>query len=165
MSDNRTASVYDFSYFEPQVQAEPEVRREERAAHTQQKRATEYSAISPVFKKIMVCFVAGLVMIACLVAMRSKCDSLNSQIEEANKALNISKSENVRLNAELNSMIAVEKIEDYAENVLGMTKIEAYQVTYIDLSEGDEVVVSGDKTIDNSDSLANKLQELFAYMF
>lgn len=165
MNDNKTASVYDFSYFEPQVREEPEVRREAKPAHTQQKRATEYSAISPTFKKIMVCFVAGLVMIACLVAMRSKCDTLNSQIEEANKVLNISKSENVRLNAELNSMISVEKIEDYAENVLGMTKIEAYQVTYIDLSEGDEVVVSGDKTLDNSDSLANKLQELFAYMF
>ena len=165
MSDNRTASVYDFSYFEPQVQAEPELRREERRERPQEKRATEYSAFSPTFIKIMVCFVVGVIMIACLVAMRSKCDSLNSQIEEANRTLSISKSENVRLNAELNSMIAVEKIEDYAENVLGMTKIEAYQVTYIDLSEGDEVVVSGDKTLDNSDSLANKLQELFAYMF
>lgn len=168
MSEKKSASVYDFSYFETPAKVEPAQKTEEKAKVTylhEEKRATEYSFFSSTFKKIIICVVVGMAMIACIVAMRSKCDTLNSQIEKANKVLDISKSENVRLNAELNSMISVEKIEDYAENVLGMTKIESYQITYIDLSEGDEVVVSGGKSVENPDSVANKLRELFAYFF
>ena len=57
--------------------------------------------------------------------------------------IEVAKSENVRLNAELNGKISITKIDAYAVDVLGMTKIENYQVECIDLSKGDKVLYSG----------------------
>ena len=46
-----------------------------------------------------------------------------------------------------------------------MVKAESYQISYIDLSEGDEIVVSGDKTVDGTDGFSKKIKQLFAYIF
>ena len=83
---------------------------------------------------------------------------MESQIE-------IEKGETVRLNAELSSKISTDKIEDYAENVLGMVKAENYQINYIDLSEGDQILISGDKTANGESELTGKIKELIAYIF
>lgn len=64
-----------------------------------------------------------------------KIAAVEAQIEAA-------KSENVRLNSEKNSVMSIGKIDEYATNVLGMTKVENYQVEYIDLSEEDGVLFS-----------------------
>ena len=66
----------------------------------------------------------------------------------------------MRLSMKLDSMISLEHVEEYAENTLGMTKVEGYQMEYIDLSGNDKVVLSGDKTLsaDNETSLIEKLK-------
>ena len=46
---------------------------------------------------------------------------------------------------ELDSAISLEKVDDYAQNVLGMVKVENYQISYIDISGGDTVTQSGGK--------------------
>ncbi len=56
-------------------------------------------------------------------------------------------SENIRLNMALNALMSREKVEDYAVNVLGMQKIERYQIHYFDDRDGDKVVVSGGDTV------------------
>ena len=97
--------------------------------------------------------------------MESKCNALDKQISSVQSELSIAQGESVRLNAELNGMISTEKIENYAENVLGMVKAESYQISYIDLSEGDKIVVSGDRTLDENGNITKKIKELFAYIF
>ena len=47
--------------------------------------------------------------------------------------LTAAKAETVRLNMQLDSTISREKVDDYAQNVLGMVKAENYQIEYIDL--------------------------------
>ena len=66
----------------------------------------------------------------------------------------------MRLSMKRYSMISLEHVEEYAENTLGMTKVEGYQMEYIDLSGSDKVVLSGDKTLsaDNETSLIEKLK-------
>jgi hypothetical protein len=97
--------------------------------------------------------------------MDSKCNALDKQISSVQSELSIAQGESVRLNAELNGMISTEKIENYAENVLGMVKAESYQISYIDLSEGDKIVVSGDRTLDENEDFTKKIKQLFAYIF
>lgn len=99
-----------------------------------------------------------------LLVMQAKCESITSQITDLREQMDIAEGEKVRLTAELNSKMSTEKIEDYAVNKLGMVKAESYQINYIDLSEGDKVVVSGGKSLDNG-SFALKVKELFAYIF
>ncbi len=184
----RGTEAYDFSLFEPQVIEEPKKqnktsgqpkRNNAPARKNASKKANvtkvindlQYEserdaksvAIPATVKKIM-CFCALCVsLMVVLLVMQTKNDNLMTEISSVQSEIKIAQGENVRLNAELNSMIASDRIEEYAENELGMVKAESYQINYIDLSEGDEIVVSGEKTLGEKEE--NKLKALFAYIF
>ena len=97
--------------------------------------------------------------------MFAESDKLDVQIAAVQNEISIAEGETVRLNAELNSMIDSQKAIEYAENRLGMVKAENYQITYIDLSEGDEFVVAGEKEVDGKGEFTNEIKSLFAYIF
>ncbi len=86
-------------------------------------------------------------MFAGLLYSRLRVDELTREIDAASANLSYAQAETVRLNMQLDSMISLEKVENYAKNDLGMTKIEGYQIEYIDLSGADSVSVSGKKTV------------------
>ncbi len=123
------------------------------------------SVISPVFKKLIAFGVVCFVLMSCLLSLRAQSDSLTSKIADVKSEIDIANGEYTRLNAELSAIMSSQKIDDYAENVLGMVKAEGYQISYIDLSEGDEIVVSGKKTVDGDSSFFGKVKKLFAYIF
>ena len=79
-------------------------------------------------------------MFAMLLYNRLRTDELTREIDKADAVLTQAQGENVRLSMALDSMISLEHVEDYAKNNLGMTKVEGYQIEYIDLSGADEVV-------------------------
>lgn len=186
----RGTEAYDFSLFEPQVIEQPKKQSETK---TQPKKATapvrkkankkstavniidnyqceverkaEKAFVPSSVKKAM-CFLAVCFsMVVVLLVMQTKCDTLLNEIKTVQNDIKIATGENVRLKAELSSLVASDKIENYAENVLGMVKAESYQISYIDLSEGDEIVLSGDKTLEQKDENGGKLKTLFAYIF
>lgn len=133
--------------------------------HQQTVQRNASSAAIPVPLKKAMCFACFcFAMLTVLLVMQTKCDTQMSEIANVQREIEIAEGEHVRLNAELSSMIATDKIENYAENVLGMVKAESYQISYIDLTEGDEIVVSGDKTTEGTTDLASKLKALFAYL-
>lgn len=120
----------------------------------------------PVSVKKALCFVALCISLAVvLLVMNTRCDTLISEISSMENQIQIAKGENVRLNAELSSIISTDKIENYAENVLGMVKAENYQISYIDLSGSDEILVSGNKSTGDASDLSGKIKELIAYIF
>jgi hypothetical protein len=89
---------------------------------------------------------------------------VDAEIAQVNNEIAIAEGEAVRLNAELNSLIASDKIDIYAQDVLGMVKAESHQISYIDRSEDDEIVVSGDKSTAEEETVwYGKLESLFAY--
>lgn len=182
----RGTEAYDFSLFEPMVVEQPKkknttpeknapVRKSvpNKATDTRAKRSAAYTvernaqsiAIPSAVKKAMCFCVVCFAMMTVLLVMQTKCDMLMSDIADVQSEIEIAQGENVRLNAELNGMMSSDKVESYAENVLGMVKAESYQISYIDLSEGDEIVVSGDKTLDSEEEETSKLKALFAYIF
>ena len=97
-----------------------------------------------------------------LLFQKVECDSLAREISKLEEQISIEEAESVRLNAELAAMLSTENIEYYAEEVLGMVKAESYQITYIDLSEGDKIIVSGDKVPGEEGRLVKALNSLVA---
>jgi len=128
-------------------------------------RNSQKAAVSVGLKKAIACLCVLFALTVVNLFMISECDRLDSQIAAMENEVSIAEGETVRLNAELNSMIDTEKVIEYAETKLGMVKAESYQITYINLSEGDEFVVSGDKAVDGKGEFSTQIKELFAYIF
>ena len=91
----------------------------------------------------MLAFVAVVFgVICCQISAGAERYELIRQIAAVESEIEVAKSENVRLNAELNSKTNITKIDSYAVDVLGMVKVESYQVECIDLTTGDKVLYS-----------------------
>jgi cell division protein FtsL len=60
---------------------------------------------------------------------------LNCSIRSSKNDIAIAHSENVSLNAELESMVSVSQIDAYAVENLGMTRLQSNQIKYIDSTE------------------------------
>lgn len=91
--------------------------------------------------------VAGICLffLAIVIYSTLQLDEINRDIASIDKKMGIAKSETVRLNMELNSIISMDKVEDYAANTLGMSKVQDYQVVYVDLSTSDRVLMASGK--------------------
>ncbi len=189
MADYRSSAAYDLSLFEPQVIEQPKkvqknapatkkTKKSQSAVKNKIDRVVEVNGMSqtvertaasvkvnPLIKKLIVLGVAGCLSFLGLLVMNSRINALDRQIANLENEISIQECESVRLSAELSSKISSDKIESYAENVLGMVKAESYQISYIDLSEGDEIVVSGDKTMGGQSDVSKKIKQLFAYIF
>ena len=90
------------------------------------------------------CFVA--IMCAAFVMQISAAAAnfaLERDIHKIEYEISVAKSENIRLRAELNGITGIAFIDNYATEILGMTKVESYQVECIDLSGSDEIIYSG----------------------
>ena len=66
--------------------------------------------------------------------MYNKVSAMNEKLDEA-------EAENVRLQSELDSKMSAKNIEEYAENVLKMQKIDSTQIKYIKIQTGDVVTI------------------------
>lgn len=128
-------------------------------------RQSQKMAVSLGLKKAMCCLAVLFVFTIVNLFMSAESDKLDSQIASLQKEVSIAEGETVRLNAELNSMVDTEKVIEYAETKLGMVKAESYQITYINLSQGDEFVVAGDKEVSQNSGIKTEIKELFAYIF
>lgn len=174
------SEAYDFSLFEPQIIEQPRISPKTKSPQQKQKNNTAVKvkgmnqtverksasvAVNPVAVKIAFFAVVCCICFVVLLVMNSQSNALAKQISSIENKIDIAQGETVRLNAELNSKISNDKIEAYAEDVLGMVKAESYQISYIDLSDGDEVVVSGDKKVSETNDVSGKIKELFAYIF
>ena len=94
----------------------------------------------------VIAFAAVLLMLfAGIIGSRVKLSLAQHETQELKNELSIVQSENVRLNMQLNSMISEDMVEDYAENVLGLKKIEKYQIHYFESSNKDQARVFKNK--------------------
>ena len=58
-------------------------------------------------------------------------------------------SENTRLVMQLNSSVSREKVDEYAVSVLGMQKLERYQIHYFENRDGDKVVMAHGRAVED----------------
>lgn len=128
-------------------------------------RHSKKTAVSPLLIKSAVIVLCLLSAVVVRLFMFVESDKLDAEIASVASEIAIQEGETVRLNAELNSMIDSQKAIEYAETKLGMVKAENYQITYIDLSAGDEFVVAGEKEVDGKGEFGKEIKSLFASIF
>ena len=81
--------------------------------------------------------IVALLILGSLIYSRVMLTNYQSELADQKAALKTEQSENVRLQMQFNSLMSMDKIEEYAQTKLGMVKRERYQVRYFDMSEDD----------------------------
>ena len=81
--------------------------------------------------------IVALLILGSLIYSRVMLTNYQSELADQKAALKTEQSENVRLQIQFNSLMSMDKIEEYAQTKLGMVKRESYQVRYFDMSEDD----------------------------
>lgn len=66
-------------------------------------------------------------------------NTVYNTVTSLNKQLSLAAAENVRLQSELESKMSAKNVEDYAENVLGMRKMDTSQIKYVKIQTDDVV--------------------------
>jgi cell division protein FtsL len=95
----------------------------------------------------MLIAVAILAFMAVAIYSRVQLDEINREIKKVEQKIELAESDSIRINNELNSIVSINNVEDYAVNELGMVKVQDYQVVYVDLSAEDYVAkVNGKDT-------------------
>lgn len=158
MADYNRSEAYDLSLFDmpatrssaaPKIDERPvrkpaQPKRAKSAAQAKResvesaKRTLKLFAVS---LTLIVLFGAVLFSNVSLIMLENEAADIQSQIGDA-------ASENTRLIYELNSKVSLDKIDAYAVSVLGMNKLERYQVHYFDNNSEDRVVVAGGEEVE-----------------
>lgn len=72
-------------------------------------------------------------------------NTVYNRVSSMNNKLELTEAENVRLQFELESEMSAKNVEEYAENVLGMQKIDPSQIEFIKIQTGDVVNIPQQK--------------------
>lgn len=161
MAQNQTAykfslfDSYDYGTSAPRLEPvyEPEVIPQRKSAPVKKKQIKHVSkAAVKATRASLVSSIRIVAILSCIFAVFSIAMYLNGMLDETatkitrlESDIKIAQSENVRLSSALEGMVSIDKVEDYAEENLGMVKLENYKITYFDSDNGNHVVVSGGK--------------------
>lgn len=155
---------YNFDRFEPKIvttsSAAPEIRRTpekkpqlklvEKTKRTAAQIQQETNVATKKAVKIFAVAVAILLFMSMAIYSRVQLDEINREISSVENKMELAESDTIRLNNELNAMVSINNVEDFAANKLGMVKVQDYQVVYVDLSTDDQVVMAnGEATVIN----------------
>ena len=97
--------------------------------------AAEQRAGFAMVLKICIAAVLSMAMLFGILYNNAKKNELTHEIAALQTELSVAQSENTRLNSELDSMVSMSMIDQYAVEKLGMTKMKSNQIRYIDVSQ------------------------------
>lgn len=89
-------------------------------------------------KVILLTIVAGL-LLGLVIYGKVQNAAIHTDIANQNKYVDTLRSENVRMQTEIESKSALKSVEDYATNILGMQKLDKSQIEYLSLENGNVV--------------------------
>ena len=96
---------------------------------------------------LIIAAVTVFLMLSGIMFMNTKINEKQKKISSLTTDIAEVQAENIRLNAELSSMVSADKIRNYAVTVLGMQKVERYQVHYFENRAGNSVVIADGKDV------------------
>jgi cell division protein FtsL len=137
---NRESVAYDFALFEEGVREEKEPKIK-RAARTLERYSP--SRRGNVFGIILMAALAVMLPIYFL-SSKVELSELTGKINAAQFELEYAQNENLRLQAELDNIVTLSRVEDFAQNVLGMQRITTAQGTHISLNTGGTTEIAQD---------------------
>jgi Na+-transporting NADH:ubiquinone oxidoreductase subunit NqrC len=100
-------------------------------------RRTEVSP-GAIFRIVVVSMIAAALLGSVIYSLDRR-NRVYHKAADLNRQLSLTEAENVRLQSELDSKMSAKNVEDYAENVLKMRKIDSSQIKYIKIQTGDVV--------------------------
>ncbi len=131
MATQRGNLAYDISVYEPKVkqqEAAPRIKVKNNT-HVQQQSA----------KSILLTAAVVMVMFFAMLYGKVETNRLFGQTTELQEQLKALEAENVALAAEYESRTSLKNVEDYAQNTLGLTKLDKSQIEYVEF-EGNTVI-------------------------
>lgn len=151
--------AYDLSRYEySTAKRVPEPKREQVIKANQKAVAKSGSAT----KTVAAVFTAGMLMCAILYGKAEE-TTLQAQITALNSQIDIENSEKVRMQTEIEGKTSLQNVEEYAENVLGLKKIEKSQIEYVQLQTDDVVEISEPST-NIFVAIKNKFYDILEYL-
>ncbi len=112
----------DLTLLEPKRASRTDVEKETRESRKMAIRACAFALVA-------------FLMIGSLIMCRVEYTQRQLELNKMQNSLSVAQSENVALQMQYNSMMSVDKIEEYAQEKLGMVKRENYQISYFDISD------------------------------
>lgn len=178
---NRSSLAYDFSVYEPKQKAAPQKQtlKTQQAQKVKQDQQTQAKQRQPrismeknpiplarkesAFKFAIKAFMVLAILCAVLYG-NVESNALFNEIRGLESELKNLQSENITLAAEYEARTSLKNVEDYAENVLSLKKLDKSQKEYIDLPADTviEVVETENKNI--FIIIRNKISELREYL-
>jgi cell division protein FtsL len=130
---NKDNLAYDFEHFE-------KVETEENRQAKIRIHAKSAAKVGSPIKLLIMC---AVVLCCLLLVVKSYSDlaAISDEIAKTQAAVEVLESEHVRMEANIEGRSAIRYVEEYAEDVLGMRKIEKSQIEYIDVTGGNQVIV------------------------
>jgi hypothetical protein len=89
--------------------------------------------------KMLISALLAFLMFGIVIESYVQLNDMYNKVSDAEDLLTEYKSENVRLESKLEAQASVKNIEEYAEEVLGMEKLNSSQIKYIQIQEDDVV--------------------------
>lgn len=142
--------AYDLSKYE---NAAPKLTSDEKAKIKVRKAKPEAAGSAP---RIIVLALAAGLLLGLVIYGKVENAAIHSEISAETKYVDILRSENVRMQTEIESKSALKSVEEYAVNVLGMQKLDKSQIEYLSLENGNVVDIP-----DNSDNLFVRIKHAF----
>lgn len=91
--------------------------------------------------KVAVVGIIALFLFSLVINSYVQLNEVYTQISSANTTLNEMRSSNVRMQTELEGQASIRNIKEYAENQLGLQKLDQSQIQYIQIQTEDRVVI------------------------
>lgn len=166
MAVNRGTEAYDLSLFEPKPAKIVELKPNKKLLKAQKKKAKIQAFLNTV---ATLCVAAVTVsVLGLMIASRVRMTELDSVINQREQRIVELQSEKTRLTDELARKVSTKSVEEYATNTLGMQKVEAYQIEYISVDDGDKVELADGGSDSILESIGSAVSNFFgqlAYLF
>lgn len=121
--------------FQEEIKPEPEKVSEARKnIQVKHNEAKSGSVLAIVFVSLV-----AAVLLGSVIYTLDRRNTVYNKVTDLNRQLKLAEAENVRLQSELESKMSAKNVEDYAENVLGMKKMDSSQIKYIKIQTDDVV--------------------------
>ena len=157
MQYSRESTAYDLSKFERKQEKKPQIRV------IKGKKAQRVNRVAMV--KIFFAAVIVIGITSLMIVNRVALTEIGEEINAANEDLQILQSENTRLNVELEEKMSLDNIEEKAVNELGLTKMNNYQVQYLNLTQEDKIELTNPKSSGNIfDTIAGWSDKIKEYL-
>jgi cell division protein FtsL len=108
---------------------------------SQQEKQTKEQSENKSVSVILIIFVSlvAFAMLGMVIYSFNRRNSAYNEVNSLNTKLSLAQAENIRLQTEVDNKMSAKNVEEYAENVLGMQKIDSSQIKYIKIHTDDVV--------------------------